>query len=75
MKENDRRWRDDATINNWVLPFVAPWPLRLPIVRAMRAVWHSIQTERHYRRWSMIGSLARSGYDEWVIYAVARGWA
>lgn len=75
MIEYDKRWQDDAALNNWRLPFKAPWPLRLPIIRNVRAAWHALQTERHYQRWSMLGAMSRTGYDEWVIYAVARGWA
>jgi hypothetical protein len=72
---DDVRWQEDGIKNDWRLPFKRAWPLRMPVVRHIRAMLIAIGTERHYRRWAMIGAIGRSGYDEWVTYAVARGWA
>lgn len=73
MKDDDL-WEKDAERFGWELPFRASWPWRLPVIRRFRAVWHALKVDRHYAFYSRLG-LARTGYDEWVIYAIARGWA
>ncbi len=74
MSENTdlKRWKADGDRNGWTLPPAAPWPMRLTIIRHVRAVWNTMQVERHYAVFAQYG-LVRSGYDEWVIYAIARG--
>ena len=72
--ESDRRWFDDQREWGWKLPPRAPWPLRLPIVRAIRAAWLSSRADRHFAAFRTLG-MARGGYDAWVVYAIARGWA
>lgn len=69
----DRAWIADGDSCGWSLPAPAPWLLRLPIVRGVRAVLAAWKLERHYAVYGVMG-LARSGYDEWVVYAIARGW-
>lgn len=71
-KVDDERWRADGNEWNWSLPPKAPRLLRLPIIRHFRALWLSYKIERHYAAWRGLG--VRTGYDEWVLYAIARGW-
>jgi hypothetical protein len=72
--EDDQLWREDGERRGWRLPPPAPWPMRLPGVRHLRAVWMTFWIEQHYRYG--LGSIGiRTGYDEWVTHAVWRGWA
>ena len=71
--ESDRRWFADEREWKWKLPPPAPWPLRLPIVRAVRAAWLSFRGDRHFAEYRTAG-MARGGYDDWVLYAIALGW-
>lgn len=66
------RWHRDKVERGWRLPDIAPWPLRLPIIRHIRALWISWHIEKYYAAWSESG-LVSSGYDEWVIFAIFRG--
>lgn len=72
--ESDKRWMTDGERHGWVPPRPASQWLRLPLVRAIRASIVSRRVERHYAPWDARG-MARSGYDAWVVYAIARGWA
>jgi hypothetical protein len=67
-----RLWREDGERCGWKLPPPASWPLRLPVIRNLRCAWNSWQVERHYAIWGTFG-MVRSGYDEWVLFAIARG--
>lgn len=67
---SDRRWAVDGERFGWLLPPRAPWLLRLPGVRHVRAYRLAWRIERHYAAVPGI----RSGYDEWCLYAIARGW-
>lgn len=73
--EDDRVWREHGEREGWTLPFVAPWPLRLPGIRIIRAAWHSWRATQWARGWGAIGiGLGQiEPYDNWVIYAVATG--
>jgi hypothetical protein len=68
----DEEWVRAQKVNHWELPAPANWPWRLPVVRHFRALWLSIRVERHERFWRSIGSIP-TGYDQWVIYGIARG--
>lgn len=71
FRSDEERWRQDGIDNRWSLPKPAHWLLRLPVIRHIRAGYFSIRIEWHY------GSCPvglRTGYDEWVLYAIARGW-
>jgi len=65
-------WKADGDRNGWTLPGAAQWPFRLPVIRHIRAAWNTLQVEQHYAAYASLG-LVRSGYDEWVIYAIERG--
>jgi hypothetical protein len=67
-----KKWQDDGRRNNWSLPPIAWWPFRLPVIRQIRAAWNAWMVERHYEAFACLG-LVRTGYDEWVIYAIAKG--
>ncbi len=66
------RWERDGKQFKWELPEPAAWPWRLSVIRHIRAAWHASRAESHYAVFASLG-MARSGYDEWVIYAIRRG--
>lgn len=39
--DDDAAWRADGERNGWVLPPKAAWPLRLPVMRWLRATYHT----------------------------------
>ncbi len=76
MRHNDDEvWRSHGEREGWSLPFVRPWPLRLPVIRTIRAVWFSWRVDSHAHAWGSIG-IGCGGiqpYDGWVLYAIATG--
>ena len=68
---SDEIWREDAADNGWSLPPPASAWKRLPVIRLFRTVYHAWRMEAHYEMWP---NSLRSGYDEWVLYAMRRGW-
>lgn len=76
MSDDDAVWHEVAREHGWELPFKAPWPLRLPIIRHVRGYWHAFRMNR------MVGQFASVGigvgvpqqYDLWVLHAIFRGW-
>lgn len=73
--EDDEVWRKHGEREGWTLPFVAPWPLRLPVIRTVRAAWFSYKVDRWARGWGAIGIGMGNvqPYDGWVLYAIATG--
>ncbi len=71
--ESDRAWIAEQAAHGWKLPLEAHWTLRLPIVRRVRAGWMALRVYHWHAICARMG-LVPSGYDEWVLYAVARGW-
>jgi len=71
--DDDRRWLADGADFGWVLPKPAVWWKRLPVIRKFRAIAATIAIERHYGVYDLLG-LVRTGYDEWVVYAIGKGW-
>jgi hypothetical protein len=69
---NLREWTEAGERNHWGLPTKAGLILRLPIIRHVRAAWCAFQVERHYTAIAGLG-LLRTGYDEWVVYAIWKG--
>lgn len=69
--DSETRWREDGINNQWCLPERSHRFFRLPVIRHLRALYHTIRVEWHYTR-CPVG--LRTGYDEWVLYAIARGW-
>lgn len=69
----DEEWREAGRSRGWELPRPAAWPLRLWGVRYVRAAAASARLIRKHRDWSPPEAFP-SDYDDWVIYAIARGW-
>ena len=73
VKKSDSAWVDEADARGWILPAPnAAWR-RLWGVRHIRYLIVVYRIERHYSFWEGLGS-TRTGYDEWVAYAIWRGW-
>lgn len=66
-------WAEDGRRCGWELPPPAPRVLRLPVIRYIRCMWLSWKIARHYAFFAELGMVS-SGYDEWVLYAISRGW-
>lgn len=76
IAESDAVWRREQQENGWALSKIAPWPLRLPIIRWFRFAAASIAVHRHAAAWSSVG-IGVGGpnqYDRWVLWAIYRGW-
>ena len=75
MTDDDKLWREHGEREGWVLPFRAAWPLRLPVVRTVRALWYSWRVTRWARLWRAIGIGFGNitPFDNWVLYAIATG--
>lgn len=50
----------------------APWWKRLPIIRHIRALWHSWRAY-HWHRYGPGSIGIPTGYDNWVIYGIWYG--
>lgn len=74
MNKYEQLWREQQASHKWTLPKPASRFFRLPIIRFFRAMLLTWKVERHYHFWSSNFGSIRSGYDEWVIYAIRRGW-
>lgn len=72
MRDGDLIWRAQRDEYGWVLPVPAVWWKRLPVIRLVRAVYLLVRVEIHYEVGCGMG--LKRGYDEWVIYAIRRGW-
>ena len=68
----DALWKADGERLGYRLPPPAARWKRLPVIRFMRAAVLFWRLEAHYAN-CPIG--IRPGYDEWVLYAIGRGWA
>lgn len=69
----DEEWREVGRTHGWELPPAAPWPLRLRGIRYVRAAVASVRLIRRHQRGSSLDCIP-TGYSDWVIYAIARGW-
>lgn len=47
---------------------------RLPVIRHVRTLWLTLQVARHSTFWAGMGMLD-TGYDDWVLFGMWRGWA
>ena len=70
----DEEWREVGRSQGWELPPPAPWPLRLWGIRYVRAAVASVQLIRRHKQLGASLDYFPTGYDDWVIYAIARGW-
>ena len=73
VTDDDKRWAEDRDNLGWVLPKPAPAWKRWPVIRKIRAVVMAFAVDRHETMWGEFGGIP-SGYDEWVLYAIGRGW-
>ena len=64
-------WLEDKAQNGWEMP-TAVWWKRLPFIRHVRATYHRAKLAQHNALWRSLGRIP-SGYDNWVIYGIARG--
>src|SRR5208282_2713518 len=69
----DEEWREVGRSHGWKLPPAAPWPLRLWGIRYVRAPVASARLIQQNQLWLSLGCFP-SSYDDWVIYAIVRGW-
>lgn len=72
MTPDEKLWHEDAARYGYKLPAPAPRLLRLPVIRLLRTLILALRVERHYAVASLWG--LRNPYDDWVLYAVRRGW-
>jgi hypothetical protein len=68
----DEEWREVGRSHSWTLPTPAPWPLRQWGIRYVRAAIASARLIRRHQLWR--SEADASSYDDWVVYAIARGW-
>lgn len=69
----DLEWLRIGEDCGWRLPPSASRWKRLPVVRFFRAVVAAWRVARHNELCAAMGMLP-TGYDEWVVYAISRGW-
>lgn len=77
IAESDTLWNTEAHENGWTITEIAPWPLRLPVVRWFRFAGASIAVHRNAGQWASVG-IGIGGpnqYDRWRLWAIYRGWA
>jgi|WetSurMetagenome_2_1015567.scaffolds.fasta_scaffold106652_3 hypothetical protein len=70
---SEEQWFSVGQAMGWHLPPRAHWALRLPGIRHVRALILAHRVEAHYAVWETMFCGLRSGYDEWVIYAIRTG--
>ncbi len=64
-------WRAYGLKEGWKMPSAPRWK-RLPGIRWVRALVECIRVEAWYRHGP--GRMGvRTGYDDWVVYGIARG--
>lgn len=68
----DEEWQEVGRSHGWSLPPPAAWPLRLWGIRYVRAAVASVRFIRQNEAWRT--EECPSTYDDWIIYAIARGW-
>ncbi len=75
-EDDERAWRRDGEVNGWVLPPKAAWPLRLPVIRTIRAMRMEDRADAAAAAWAAVGVGVGqpNPRDRWLIYAVWRGW-
>ena len=75
MGDDDKLWSDHGEREGWVLPLKASLPLRLPLVRDIRAELYWWRAAKRYRAKGVTGiALCHlEPYDNWVSYAIATG--
>lgn len=74
--KSDCAWLDDKHDRGWYLPKRAAWPLRLWGVRHFRLLLVAERVQHFASRFASVGVGFGhvSPYDNWVLYAISRGW-
>ena len=67
-------WRAQGEAHGWTPPEPPPRVYRLPVIRHIRWLLAAIGVERHNAFWRSCGMIP-TGADEWMLYAIRRGWA
>jgi len=76
MRESDRQWELARDTEGWTLPEPS-WPVaRLWGIRHVRWIIDTIIVHREATAFGKmgIGSGYPNPYDEWVLWAIRRGW-
>jgi hypothetical protein len=71
--QDDMKWWAEGDKSGWSLPAPAAWLWRRWPFRFFRFLYLAIQVERHDSMYRSIG-LIPTGYDNWTLYAIRRGW-
>lgn len=71
-QDPDVKWIADMRENNWRMPSAPRWK-RLPVIRHIRWFFASIKVRQHERFYTSLG-LLRTGYDQWVLYGIFKGY-
>ena len=64
-------WFIMAAENHWRMPTAPLWK-RLPVIRHIRAIWHSAYVAQQEAFWLSLGSIP-TGYDRWVLAGIWGG--
>lgn len=70
-ENSDKLWHEHKEEYGWRLPKKSFFIFRWPAVRYFRFLFHSFRLERWVR---MHGAFCANAYDEWIIWAIYRGW-
>jgi hypothetical protein len=71
-KEAISDWEDQGIRHGWRPPPRASWVWRRWGIRHIRVIWLTLQVTLHYEHWAALGML-NTGYDDWVIWGIAKG--
>lgn len=70
-------WKEEKEKYGWELPKKAFFLLRLPVIRYVRWFYLNLKLRLWVHRWNSLGvgfGGVAQPYDEWVLYAIYRGW-
>jgi hypothetical protein len=72
-KESDKLWEEIKRVEGFELPQEGKAPLlvRLPGIRRIRYIFVTLHADEWRRAW---GALCLQPRDEWILYAISRGW-
>jgi len=72
--DEDRLWLDEGLRFGYRLRIPAAPFWRLPVVRHLRAFWRMWQCHVWNRRWDQFGTTPATRVEEWLVYAIWKGW-
>ncbi len=64
-------WKKDGEDFGWIMPSAPGWK-KLPVVRHVRVIIYRVEVRRWNAALRSLGMIP-SGYDQWVVYGIARG--